>query len=236
MGIAHFRSRKPQWHSRKVPRTQERRAEEESGVYLLKIARTYTNLSVFQEESIKHENIKKQLSDKEQQQTEEVRKERKRDNSHERYYLVQTSRFKWSKTNLLCMYSGREGPGVDRQVEVASQEAGQGEETESDRGVVLETNLVRKPEKLQGAGQGAVTKPGPEADPVARTKSSRKVCPKNVPRRKRPKSRQMSLKTGPKVLLKRKVLQLKAKAMPLRGTISKFKLSCKRVIFFDLKN
>jgi hypothetical protein len=126
---------------------------------------------------------------------------------------------------------GREGLEVDQRVEVASQEAGPEEETESDRGVVPETNPVRKPEKHPGAGQGGVTKPGLGADPEERTKSSRKVRPGNDRRRKRPKSPRMSLKTSPKVL-KGTVLEPKAKAMPLRGTITQFQQSCKRDVLF----
>jgi hypothetical protein len=130
------------------------------------------------------------------------------------------------------LFVGREGHGVDRLVGVASQEAGPEGEIESDQGVVLEKNPGRNPEKRPGVGQEAVTKPGPEADLEERTKSSRRVYPGNAPRRKRPKSPQMSLKTrtGPKVL-KRMVLQLKAKATPLRGTIANFQQSCKRDVF-----
>lgn len=127
------------------------------------------------------------------------------------------------------LISGREGLGVGRLVEVASLEAGPEEEIESDRGVVLGKSPGRKPEKRPGAGQEAVTKPGPGADLEERTKSSPRVYPGNVPRRKRPKSPQTSLKTKMDLRVhKQMVLQLKAKATPLRGTKSKFQQSCKR--------
>lgn len=138
------------------------------------------------------------------------------------------SRFK----TITYLNLGREGQGVDLQEGVASRGAGPEEETESDQGVVLVTNLDKRPEKRPGAGQGAETKLGPEADLEERTRSSRRACPENVPRTKRPKRPRTTLKTSPKVL-KRTVLELKAKAKHPRGTITKFQLSCKRVSFFE---